>query len=76
MLKLAIPDHLKMLSVVKTEISLEDYTKAFTKWQETTTTSPSGRHLGINNATLNLGNVTEDLCSLLNIVIRTGIAPT
>ena len=75
-LELAIPDQLKTMADVKTEISLEEYTQAFTKWRETTSTSPSGRHLGIYKATLHLGTVTADLCSLLNIVIRTGIAPT
>jgi hypothetical protein len=38
--------HNKRLPPVSTTISMEDFCKAFKKWSEGTSTSPSGRHLG------------------------------
>jgi hypothetical protein len=35
------------------EYSMQDMTNGFTKWRESTTTSPSGKHLGIYKALIN-----------------------
>jgi hypothetical protein len=74
--ELAIPPEIQGLPDIMTEISIEEYTAGYKKWRETTSTSPSGRHLGIHKASLKLGSITADLCEMLNIVIRSGIAPT
>ena len=72
---LAIPHSLREAEEINTELTIEEYTKAILKWRESTSTSPSGRHLGIYRATVNLGNVTTDMCKLLNIVSRVGLVP-
>jgi hypothetical protein len=42
----AIPDIVKKNPTISTDISEDDVKFGFTKWKETTSTSPSGRHLG------------------------------
>jgi hypothetical protein len=76
LIDLAMPHELCTDNPINTELTVEEYSMAFTKWRESTTTSTSGRHLGIHRATLDLGSVTTDMCELLNIVSRVGLAPT
>ena len=61
-------------------ITFNDLQQLFNKWKESTTTSPSGRHLGIywaifhhqsSNKKSTIGN---NITSLLNILIRNGIS--
>ncbi len=72
---LATPHKLRNALPINTELTVEEYSTAISRWRKSTTTSPSGRHLGIYRATLNLGNVKSDMCELLNIVSRVGLAP-
>ncbi len=74
--QLAIPSQLLETQPIPSEISLQDYSAAIQRWKESTSTSPSGRHLGFYKATLNMGKVTEDFCEMLNIVIRAGLIPS
>ena len=41
-----IPNHIADVDSISIKISEDDVTKGFQGWRETTTTSPSGRHLG------------------------------
>ena len=60
-------------------ISTNDLRQLFKKWNEHTTTSPSGRHLGIYRAvflsqyTKPQHHLDEDITALINILIRKGI---
>lgn len=58
------------------EISKADIVKGFMSWKETTTTtSPSGRHLGHYKVLVSDPMLLDCLCKFLNIVISRGIAP-
>ena len=73
---MAIPEDLRDAPLISTEISAGEFTSSIKKWKESTSTSPSGRHLGYYRATLDLGSITQDMCELLNIVTRCGLVPT
>jgi hypothetical protein len=73
--QLAIPDALREVPPISIDISVDEYSKAIKRWKESTATSPSGRHLGFYKVTLGLGQITQDMCEMLNIVIRVGIVP-
>jgi hypothetical protein len=75
--ELAMPEEIKSMPQISTEITLEEYRKGFRSWSETTPTSPSGRHLGIYKALLlPLENITSDMCDTLNVVTRLGLVPS
>ena len=61
---------------IPTEIALQEYRKGLRSWSENTSTSPSGRHLGIYKALLPLDNITSDMCTTLNVVTRLGLIPS
>jgi hypothetical protein len=73
--QLAIPAQLQTIPQISAEITVEDYSKGIKKWRESTSTSPSGRHLGIYKALLPLESITKDMCEMLNVVTRAGLAP-
>ena len=61
-------------------ITTTDLTQLFKKWKECTTTSPSGRHLGIYKAiflhqqpTNKLKHIRNNIVSLINLLIQNGI---
>ena len=74
--QLAMPEEIKNLEPIKTEISLDEYKKGFRSWKECTSTSPSGRHLGIYKALLHSDIITSDMCTMLNVAIRLGLVPS
>ncbi len=78
-LQLAMPNDLVTAPPIPIEITLEEYTRGIEKWKESTSTSPSGRHLGIYKALLSLGTVTAGMCDMLNVVhwagLWAGLAP-
>lgn len=74
--ELAMPEEIKQLDPISNEISIEDWHKGFKNWRESTSTSPSGRHLGIYKALLSNLQITADLCEMLNIVIRLKLTPS
>jgi hypothetical protein len=52
--KLSIPEEIKVLGKkIDTEISKEDFISGFKGWKESTSTSPSGQHLGHYKAIVN-----------------------
>jgi hypothetical protein len=80
--QLAIPMELKGSAEKSTEITVDEYRHKvdeyrhkIKKWKEATSTSPSGCHLGIYKALLQLPRITDDMCKMLNVVTRTGLVP-
>ena len=74
-LQLAMPPEITQLPPISTEITVEEYRNGIQKWREATSTSPSGRHLGVYKALLSIDGIAHDMTSMLNVVVRTGIAP-
>ena len=67
---------------VSDEITTEDLKQLFQIWRETTTTSPSGRHLGIYKAVFQTTNnnnspypFDQHITRFLNIIIQNSIGP-
>ena len=63
---------------ISDHISVEDLKQLFRIWREGTTTSPSGRHLGIYKAIFNTADDTDDIIcnnitTLINILVKNGI---
>jgi Reverse transcriptase (RNA-dependent DNA polymerase) len=65
----------KKLKEIKTTISDEDFHKTVQKWKESTSTSPSGRHLGHYKAAILDDDITHLHVDMLNIPIQLGFAP-
>jgi hypothetical protein len=59
--ELATPKEIKELPPIRHDISIEDWNKGFRQWKESTSTSPSGRHLGIYKAFLSKQHISENL---------------
>ena len=66
------PDSVKEISSI---ISVADFTKTVKEWKETTSTSPSGRHLGHYKTTLFNERMTALHVSMINLPIMNGFAP-
>jgi hypothetical protein len=73
--RLATPAELRDAPPIRTEVTVEEYSKAIKRWDERTSTSPSGRHLGFYKALLSIPLITSDMCTMLNVVIRCGLVP-
>jgi hypothetical protein len=73
--RLAIPDQLRDTPPIDLEVSVDEYRSALKKWNERTSTSPSGRHLGFYKALLAIPSITADMCAMFNVVIRCGLVP-
>jgi hypothetical protein len=56
-------------------ISSEDFQTTVKKWKESTSTSPSGRHLGHYKAAILDDNITQLHVDMLNIPLQLGFAP-
>jgi hypothetical protein len=52
-MELAMPDEIWQLGKINHEVSTEDFYHGFQHWKESTSTSPSGRHLGHYKAIIN-----------------------
>jgi len=76
LVELATPEEIKALPPISHKITIEEWNKGFWQWRETTSTSPSGCHLGIYKALLSNKAISENLCEMLNIVIRLKLIPT
>jgi hypothetical protein len=68
-----IPKHIQKLPPIPTLISTEDVCKGFSTWKETTSTSPSGRHLGHYKALIQEPILLKCLTQFLNIIISKGL---
>jgi hypothetical protein len=56
-------------------VSLEDFKKRVQRWKETTSTSPSGRHLGHYKTAILDDEVVQLLVDMINFPITHGFAP-
>jgi hypothetical protein len=59
---------------ISTEISKEDVLKGFGRWQESTSTSPSGHHLGHYKAIIKDEMLLDCLTKFLSIAVYHGIS--
>ena len=70
----AIPAHVQSSGEIPSTVSEADVMRGFNAWKETTSTSPSGRHLGHYKALVRHPTLLACLTKFLNIVISRGIA--
>ena len=61
--------------LINTDITKKDFHQMFSKWKESTTTSPSGRHLGHYKAILETLELIEFHCIMASLPIKFGFAP-
>jgi Reverse transcriptase (RNA-dependent DNA polymerase) len=73
--EMVIPKELHHCNHINTEISEADFSKGIRKWRESTSTSPSGRHLGHYKAALKDRELTRGYSMMLNLPIRLGFSP-
>jgi hypothetical protein len=65
----------KNVMEISATISDEDFRKAVQKWRESTSTSPSGRHLGHYKTSLLDDDIMQLHVDMLNLPIKFGFAP-
>jgi len=70
----AAPSQVQGADPIVSTFTPEDLTKGFTSWKESTTTSPSGRHLGHYKALIQDPVLLQCLTDFLNLSILRGIA--
>ena len=72
----AIPDSVKNSKhpVIDTNLSKEDVSHGFKVWKESTSTSPSGRHLGHYKSLIQDPLLLQALTGILNLTISRGIS--
>ncbi len=73
--RLAIPEKLQNVDPIPINVSVQEYSKVIKCWDEQTSTSPLGRHLGFYKAIMALPSVNADMCTMLNIVSSCGMVP-
>ncbi|KAI2489452.1 hypothetical protein MHU86_25143 [Fragilaria crotonensis] len=69
-----IPPSVQTHPPICTELSEDDVIKGFRRWRETTSTSPSGRHLGHYKALVQDSTLLSCLTKFLNIALYHGIS--
>ena len=69
-----IPDSVLAADPIRTVASCEDITRGFQGWKESTSTSPSGRHLGHYKALIQDPMLLDCFAKFFNIAISRGIA--
>ena len=70
-----IPKEMTNLTKINTEILEADFTKGIRGWKESTSTSPSGQHLGHYKASLRGKELTVGYARMLNIPVQMGFSP-
>lgn len=70
----AISENVLQAPPISTDITTVNVTKGFSKWRETTTTSPFGRHLGHYKALITNPILLRCLTIVLHITLNKGIA--
>ena len=70
----AIPENLKGKRDIKSTITAEDFKYGISGWQESTSTSPSGRHLGHYKSIVQDAKLLSVQVKMMNIAIKKGIA--
>ena len=69
----AIPDIVKTTPAIPTDISEDDVRFGFRKWKETSSTSPSGRHLGHYKAIIKDNLLLTCLTKFLHVTVQSGL---
>jgi hypothetical protein len=69
-----IPQHIKDRPSIKSTLSEEDIIRGITRWKESTSTSPSGRHLGHYKAIIQEPILLRCLTKFMHIAIKSGTA--
>ena len=69
-----IPDTVLAAPPISTAVSCEDIIHGFGGWKESTSTSPSGRHLGHYKALIQDPMLLDCFCKFFNIVISRGLS--
>jgi hypothetical protein len=72
----AVPESVLLSTPISTSVSTSDVTRGFKGWRESTSTSPSGRHLGHYKAILTDPVLLSCLTKFLHIALNSGIAIT
>ncbi len=72
---MAMPQPLQNITLMDTEIKEEDFRKGIKGWKESTSTSPSGRHLGHYKAALQDTKLTRGYQMMTNLPVCHGFAP-
>ena len=72
----AIPDSVKKTPPISTTVSEDDVKYGFKKWKESTSTSPSGRHLGDYKAIIRDPCLLTCMTQFLHVIINKGITMT
>jgi hypothetical protein len=70
----AIPDKVRDAGEIPTEITGDDVQYGFKHWRETTTTSPSGRHLGHYRSLIQHPVLLSCFVKFMNISVQSGIS--
>ena len=67
---------MKDLAPLNTQIKLEDFTKGIREWKESTSTSPTGRHLGHYKVALqDKEQLSEGYSKMINMPVRYRFSP-
>ena len=79
-MKPRLPSQDNTASLYPSQISIEldktDYITVFKKWKETTTTLPSGRHLGHYKSILKCPKIIKYHCIMTSLPLQYSFAPT
>ena len=73
---MAIPEEMKDLAPLNTQINLEYFTKEIREWKESTSNSPSGNHLGHYKVALQDKEISEGYSKMINMPVRYGFSPS
>jgi hypothetical protein len=69
-----IPESVHKHGHITTEISKDDVLRGFQSWRESTSTSPSGRHLGLYKSEIQHPILLDCFVKFLNISVSSGIS--
>jgi hypothetical protein len=69
-----VPDSVLKAGDIPTEISVDDVLYCFKNWRETTSTSPSGRHLGHYRSLIQNPILLDCFVKFMNIAVQSGIS--
>jgi hypothetical protein len=72
----AKPESINNMDPISTLITTEDVKYGFGKWKESTSTSPSGRHLGHYKAIIQDKTLLTTLTKFLQIIVERGVTLT
>jgi hypothetical protein len=68
-----IPDRVKYCAPIPSSITPDDVAYGFSKWKESTSTSPSGRHLGHYKAIIQDATLLSCLTKFMAIITKRGL---